>query len=71
MSNNVRARCAEPRYWLMVAVCLLAGCQNTPPAQGPLKQMQNELQAASTSPASSAAAPAVPAEVSRALVPSL
>jgi len=43
MSNNVRARCAEPRYWLMVAVCLLAGCQNTPPAQGPLKQMQNEL----------------------------
>ena len=71
MSNNVHARCAEPRYWLMVAVCLLAGCQNTPPAQGPLKQMQNELQAASTSPASSAAAPAVPAEVSRALVPSL
>lgn len=67
MSNERRASGANACRWWVVAACLLAGCQNTPPARGPLTQMQNELKAANAAPAS----PPVPTEVSRALVPSL
>ncbi len=60
-----RARRTKSIYWMVAALALLAACQNPGPS-GPITEMEKALE---TSPAS--AAPAVPADVSRALIPGL
>lgn len=53
---------------LIAGLTVLAGCQNTPPRAGNLDHMKEEL---AKGEAAAAAQPAVPAEVSKGLVPTL